>query len=391
MIKLLISENEPGQAEELASKLGAIQEIEVVGYARDGLEVAQMVAQLSPDVALIHADLPGINGLDATQMAVMASPETACVVLTGNGTEGEKALQQAMQAGARAVLPVATSAETLENTVRQVAKLKECQNWPEYELVTNPAKMPMTVAVTGAKGGIGKTTIATNLAVSLQQQYAGEVVLEDFIGQYGDVSLMLDLPQDGGLAELAAYEELELDLVESYLKTHSCGLKVLSAPQHGGNGNTTTITTAYLANLLGVLRRAYRFIVFDIPPLIEPLSSYVLSRSNVVIVVTYLLDLAAIRGTAALLDSLVEKKLPTERIKLVVNRADSRSPFSIADLRQATKWTPSAQIPEDVATVGGAVNEGIPVILGAPNSAIARSINKLAEAIIAELPGRTGV
>ncbi len=151
MIKLLISENEPGQAEELANKLDGMKEVEVVGYARDGLEVAQMAAQLTPDVALVHAELPGISGLDACQMAAIASPETACVILTDDGEADKEVLHQAMQAGARAVLPMATSAEMLENTVREMAKLKECKDRPEYELIIDPANMPGTIAATGGK------------------------------------------------------------------------------------------------------------------------------------------------------------------------------------------------------------------------------------------------
>ena len=113
MIRLLISENEPGQAQQLADKLGTSEEIEVLGYARDGLEVAQMTAQLSPDVALIHADLPGMDGFDACQMATLASPETACIVLLDAAEPSEESKQRAMRVGARAALPAGVSAGKL--------------------------------------------------------------------------------------------------------------------------------------------------------------------------------------------------------------------------------------------------------------------------------------
>ena len=388
MIRLIISEIESGQGEALADRLAASEEIEVLGYARDGLEAAQMAVQLSPDVALIHADLPGLDGFEACQMVSVATPDTAVVILVEDGESVAQFQQRAMRAGARDILSTNVSAERLAEVVREVAVLKELKQQSEYQLISDPTRMPVTIAVTGAKGGTGKTTIATNLAVNLQQRFPEQVVLVDFIGQYGDVALMLDLPQSEGLVDLAAQADLDLDVVESYLQTHSCGLKVLAAPPMGEiSTEANPVTVSYLAALLGLLRRSYRFVVFDIPPVVERASSYIFSRCNYIVVVTYLLDLSAIRDTAALLEGLAAMKMPAERIKLVVNRTGHNSPFTISDLQQATQWTPAVQIPEDTATVTGAVNEGIPVMLGAPNCAVAKSIRELTESIVAELLG----
>jgi len=292
-----------------------------------------------------------------------------------------------MNSGARGLLTAEASSEELLKTVRQAASLTDHIAEPEYQLVTDPSKMPVTIAVTGAKGGIGKTTIATNLAICLQKEFPGQVVLVDFLGQYGDVPLLLDMHPPGGLGELMLMEELDADMVQSQLAQHSSGLWVLAAP----NGNDMSrfepnIRVSHIADLISILRSKYRFVVFDAPPLIGTISSYLFSRCNFVVVVTYLIDLAAIRDTGTLIEALSNSQRPTESIKLVVNRRSQRNPFSIADLQQAVNHDIAAEIPEDSTAVTSALNEGIPLALKAPGSPVAQAIRSLSQDILAELP-----
>ncbi len=387
MIRVLLSENTPGAADEIARKLTEADDIKIVGYARDGLEAAQMTAQLNPDAALIYTDMSGMDGFQACRMASLAAPQTGCILIVPPGSDNQETWQKAMNAGARGLLTAAASVEELLETVRQAGSLTDHIDEPEYQLITDPSKMPVTIAVTGAKGGIGKTTIATNLAICLQKQFPSQVVLVDFLGQYGDVPLLLDMHPQGGLGELMLLDELDADAVQSQLAQHNSGLWILAAP----NGNNMSriepnIRVPYIADLISILRSKYRFVVFDAPPLVGNISSYLFSRCNFVVVVTYLVDLAAIRDTGTLIETLANSQRPTESIKLVVNRRSQHNSFSITDLQQAVNHDIAAEIPEDSTAVTSALNEGIPLALKAPGSPVVQAIRSLSQDIVAELP-----
>jgi len=387
MIRVLLSENTPGAADEIARKLTEADDINIIGYAQDGLEAAQMAAQLSPEAALIYTDMSGMDGFQACRIASLAAPETGCILIAPPDSDNQETWQKAMNSGARGLLTTEASTEEIIETVRQAASLAQHKNQPEYQLATDPSKMPVTIAVTGAKGGIGKTTIATNLAICLQKEFPGQVVIVDFVGQYGDVPLLLDMHPKGGLGELMLVDEVDADLVQSQLTQHSSGLQVLAAP----NGTDMSriepnIRIPYIADLISILRSRYRFVVFDAPPLVGNVSSYLFSRCNFVVVVTYLVDLAAIRDTGTLIESLSDGQMPAESIKLVVNRRNQHNPFSTADLQQTVNHDITTEIPEDSAAATSALNEGVPLVLRAPGSPVARAIRDLSEDIIAELP-----
>jgi pilus assembly protein CpaE len=387
LIRVLVSENQPGDADRIVAGLGEAGDVQVVGLTRDGLETVQMIAQLHPDVALVRAQMPGMDGFQVCRLATLASPGTACV-LVGEGGNAEETLgREAMRSGARAVISLQADMGQLLRLVSDLAAMAPGLDNPELKLVSDPERVPFTVAVTGAKGGIGKTTTTTNLSVALAKRFPDQVVVVDFVGHYADINLLLDLPSNGSILELADYEEVDDALVMSRLSRHDSSLRVLAGVNSAASMEAPgAVSLATVANLLGVLRRRFRIIVFDIPAVVYPLSEYVFLRSNLILTISVLADLSTIRSTGSLLSSLIGPHIPSERVKLIVNRADPTDAFGVADLEQAAKHPVAMQIPRSNEVVLGALNSGVPFVIGRPNTPVARAIEKLADMVVDAIP-----
>ncbi len=380
MTSILLSESQPGDVDGLAAALAEAPEMQIVAITRDGLETVQTIAGQRPQVALVRAQLPGIDGLHVCRMASVASPQTMLILVVDSPEQEAELRDEAMQSGARSIVNLRTDAGLLLRRIEELVDRIPRPDDEEYALATDPSRAPVTISVTGAKGGIGKTTLTTNLAVVMAQRHPDQVVLVDFVGQYGDSNLLLDLTTRGNILDLTDYDELDAELVRSRLARHSSGLHLLS----GVSGNESLgavgmVSLPYVANLLGVLRREFRYILFDIPPLLHPLSNYVFLRSNHVVVVTSLTDLSSIRNTSALLGGLLERQLPLERVKLVVSRADGQNPFGLQDLEQAAKHQVCAQIPNAPEIAVTALNSGVPYVLSRPTAPITKAVERLAD------------
>lgn len=390
-IRIIITEPQPGASDDLQEHLSGCfgnsgnGDVDVVAVAHDGLEAAQMAAQLSPDVILLDEEMPGMSGYKAAELIALAAPDVAAalMVLTER-MEDKEVLGKALRAGARAVISPTMPAEQLVEVLATLAAITEARQQPEYELITDPEKMPVTIAVTGAKGGIGKSMITTNLAVHFARRYEGQAVLVDFYGQYGNSALMLDISPTYDIRDLAAFAgELDSTILERHLTVHQdSGLRILAGyPGGGGAGGRLSHDqeAAFLADMVGLLRRQYRFVFFDIPPLMEDASDYIFTRCQYIILVSALVDLPTVRDTATLYKQLVGDRIAPERIKLVINRYAPSNELTVHDLEQAAGARVIHQIPEDPAAAIVSINEGTPAVISRRNSGLARGVRELAQ------------
>lgn len=390
-IRIIITEPQPGASDDLQRRLSQHFEgnssgaVNVLAVAHDGLEAAQMAVQLRPDVILLDEEMPGMSGYEAAEMIALAAPDVASVLMVGGARSDDgRVAGRALRAGARAVLAPELPTDQIVEVLAGLAELPTARRREEYELITNPAKMPVTISVTGAKGGIGKSLLTANLAVSFARKHPDQVVLVDFYGQFGNTTLMLDLRTNFSIADLASFAgEMDHSILQTHLVRHEeSGLRVLAG--HAGcaglNGCLTPdAEILFLADLIGLLRRHYRFVFFDLPPLVGPASDYVFSRSQYILLVGALSDISAVRDTASLYRQLLDRRIAPERIWLICNRVARQADLTVQDLEQAAGTAVRFQVPEDQATAVASINEGAPAVLSRPASPLSRSVRELAD------------
>ncbi|MBC7287198.1 MAG: AAA family ATPase [Armatimonadetes bacterium] len=382
--RVLITETSPGDAERLVSVLRDAGDFELVGFAQDGIEAAQLAYRLRPDVVVLWQDLAGLRGFEASEVISRCAPEVASVVVLRSPDEQGRRLAQA--AGARGVI-AADDLSRLPQLLQEISDARAAMSPEVVRRIVDVQAAPVVVAVVGAKGGVGKTTVAVNLAVALAHK-GEKVVLVEAPWQLGDAAMFLDVSPAHSFLELAETANLDPDIVEASLAHHSSGVSLLAATTESPSEELpllSRLNTETLGAVLGSLKRTHSAVVADLPASIWEHTAYVSTRSHVVVVVTTADDVATIRDAATLLDLLAAVGVKQEQTVLVVNRVARGKPLGPDDIVRVTGWEHYLAIPEDEANAAAAINEGVPLVLRTPNSPAARAISKLADDILAKL------
>jgi pilus assembly protein CpaE len=304
--------------------------------------------------------------LDAARKFHEQYPLTTIVLCTM--AEGPALYREAMRAGVSDVLP--WNAETDEvNDVLERARA-EAQRLRAHEAQELRPTLGTTLATFSTKGGCGKSFLATNLAVMLSQRYPGDVVLMDLDLQAGDVAIMLQLMPERGLREAA---ELEDDLDEQALSgflTPAGELKVLAAPNHPVHAEEVTPET--VVRVLKLLRTMFRWVVIDGPPSFTEQMLAALEQVDVVMVVSSL-DVPSIKNLRLSVDTLKELGLPRDRLKLVLNRADSKVGLTVREVEKSLGTRIDITIPSS-REVPYAVNQGVTIVTTRPKAQVSKSL-----------------
>ena len=231
------------------------------------------------------------------------------------------------------------------------------------------------IAVLGPKGGTGKTLTSTNLAVVLAQR-GQRVILVDLDLQFGDVGLTLGLPPDTSVYNLAmAGGTIDADKIDAYIVDHPSGARALLAPSRPDQASA--VTPHLLQEVYGALRPNYDFIVVDTPPgfTAEVITTIDVSTD---LVMVGMLDSLSLKNTKLGLETLELMGYDSDRIRLVLNRAQSRVGISQSDVVAVLGREPDIFIPSD-REIPRAVNEGVPIVLAQPDSEASRAFGVLAD------------
>ncbi|NLM46388.1 MAG: response regulator [Firmicutes bacterium] len=397
-IKVLVVDDVPQTRKDIIRLLYFEEDMQVVGEAGDGKEALQKIAELAPDVVLMDINMPVMDGITAAEKVSLLYPRTAVIIVSIQGET--EYLKKAMVAGARDYLVKPLSSEEMAITIRSVHRQKMLQNSREkQDLFTEDlsfagvknggqapgdggtkvqeAKQPGQILVIfSGKGGVGKTTVATNLAVVLAQQEKKKVALLDFDLQFGDISVLLNLNDGGNISELVRQADpITPEALDGYLIRHITGIDILPAPLFPQDAEY--VSPAHTEIILSLLRQSYDYLVVDTPSVFNDITLQALEAADqILLLVTR--DIAAIKNAKTTLNILESLDL-REKVRIVLNRSDQDLGVDIPDLEKGLEITVAHQIVSDEKAVISAINKGIPVVISQASAEIARSFRRLGE------------
>ncbi|TML91785.1 MAG: response regulator [Actinobacteria bacterium] len=335
----------------------------------------------SPLVVLFGPSFADPTGLKGVEALSYRRPDIgALLVVEMLSTE---MLRMALRAGVRDVIELpAESSQLLEAIERVAVTIRVLPRTPEATLpAERPAELGAVITVFSAKGGVGKSVIASNLAVALARNASGPVVLVDADLKFGAVAVMLKLtPQYTVLDVVAAMQRLDAELLQRLLLRHEpSGLLVLPAPVEPAFADQ--VSASDMVKIVKLLQTFCQYIVIDTPGDDNDVVRALLEEADDILLIAGM-DLPHIKNVKVGLRALQEANIPLSKVKLVVNRANSKVGFDVGEVERTLQMKADCPVPSDIV-VPQSVNKGLPAVLGAPRSGVAKSMERLAELFLA--------
>jgi pilus assembly protein CpaE len=349
-------------------------------YWREGMltdEPSRMIEELGHRGAEVVAIGPGIAPDMALQLARAIDhdrPDISTVIVAEPSTS---LLQSALHAGARDVIAPDTPASELRAAFERVLDGASARR-SAFEAEEDEVDATRVILSMCPKGGAGKTTMATNLALGLARIAPGDVVIVDLDLQFGDVASALGIAPEATFADATrSLDKLDATTLKANLAAHASGLYVLCAPLTPTEADD--VTTEQIDKVVNLLIESFKYVVIDTASGLDEHTLAALEFATDLILISAT-DVPSIRSTQKEIDALRVIGKSDQRWHFVLNRADARTGLTIAAIETAVGINVDVAIPSSRA-VPVSLNRGMPVIESDPRAAVSLAMAQLVRRI----------
>lgn len=369
-VNVLIVDGDERSRVSIKSHLAGIPFAAVIGEAPDIQAGLKLVKQLKPTLVIMQLH-PVEEALAATEKIRTEHPQVT-VYLTGSDP-GTDVILRAMRAGASEFLSRPVSGADLGVAMKKISARIQQE-------IAATRQLGEIITVFSNKGGVGTTTIATNLAVSLAKETGEQVVIADLDLQLGDVTMFLNLKPRYTIVDVVSRGSgLDTSSVHSALAKHESGVYVLGEPAKPEDADN--ISPDQVGQVLSHLRQMFKYVIVDATHTFEDRTIEVLDISDTILLVV-LLDLPNIRNVQRCLD--IFNRLPgysEGKVRLVVNRYMPDLQIGVPQVERTLKNDVYWKIPNDYGSVINSINSGTPLVSVDGMSPVSASIRDLARDI----------
>ena len=375
MISVVLVSKQSGPARKLGEFIHTDPDLELLGELSGADEALEKVDLLGPNILLIHAGENDTDAISLAERVIQRKPRTFVIMVMQSLTL--ERMQMANGAGCHNIAPMPGSAKELCDLIRRVhnAEKDRITALDTNERATWSSKI---ITVYGAKGGLGKTTIAVNLALMLAKQQK-KVAILDLDLLFGDVHIFMDVEPKETIADLMQESfSNSIDGVRAFMAVHSSGIHILCAPKTPEYAET--VSGERIQSLLALLRSYYDYIIIDTAVNFSDPTLAALEASSAILFLTGL-DVSTLKNSKvalSVLESLGQKK----KVRVIINRAVEISSITVADVQRIVDAPILARIPSDYLVAVAALNQGQPFVQSAPRAKLSLAIADIGEKII---------
>lgn len=383
-MKLLLLADSETDRLNIVDTLKNIDYVQLAGDFIDEAPVLELLERSPMDVLLMGSGRGG-NRYAFAEWVSSQYPGTGIIMM--EESLQEETMHNALLAGAKDVLIKPIEPEKLMNAIYRIHQLQEKkvtlqQEAPQKKV--RKSELGQVYTVFSTKGGVGKTFVSINLAASLAKNQEKRVVLVDLDLDFGNAALALNLYPKFTISDIVDdIRHIDSDLIESYLVPHESGIKVL--PANLQQQMNEFINADHIRIIIEALRESFDYVIIDMPARFFETIMPALALADHLLVITTP-EISSVRNIKSLLVTLKELNFPQSKIRIILNKEDSKGDIKQKDVEATLNKKVDAAIGFDYRRVLSSLNRGVPLVYEYPKNNISKHIDKMRTRIVQDEP-----